>query len=123
MRAGCPAHALDSIPPALRARSPPMGCTAPPASVIARCAGVAKPTVYAHGGSKEAVFLACVEAEVERMLSDLSEADLQTRSFPARARLTALAEAIIDHGRAHPAARTAASCNRPPYRLGGRIRR
>lgn len=71
---------------------------------IARCAGVAKPTVYAHGGSKEAIFLACVEAEVERLLSAISQADLQTRSSPARARLAALAAAVIDHGRAHPAA-------------------
>ena len=71
---------------------------------IARCAGVAKPTVYAHGGSKEAVFLACVEAEVEHMLGEISQADLQTRSFPARARITALAEAIIEHGRVNPAA-------------------
>jgi AcrR family transcriptional regulator len=71
---------------------------------IARCAGVAKPTVYAHGGSKEAVFLACVEAEVERLLSEISRADLQTRSLHARARVTALGEAILDHGRLHPAA-------------------
>jgi AcrR family transcriptional regulator len=71
---------------------------------IARCAGVAKPTVYAHGGSKDAVFLACVEAEVERLSSALSQADLETRQLPARARLAALAEAIIDHGRHHPAA-------------------
>jgi AcrR family transcriptional regulator len=70
---------------------------------VARCAGVAKPTVYAHGGSKEGVFLACVEAEVERLLSELADADLQTRSLPARARIAALAEAILEHGRRHPA--------------------
>ena len=72
--------------------------------MIARCDGVAKPTVYAHGGSKQAVFLQCVEAEVERLLSQLSDADLKTRSSPSRARIAALAEAIIEHGRAHPAA-------------------
>jgi AcrR family transcriptional regulator len=84
---------------------------------IARCAGVAKPTVYAHGGSKEAIFLACVEAEVERLLSELARADLETRSadletrsadletrlLPTRARLSALAGAILEHARAHPA--------------------
>lgn len=70
---------------------------------VARCAGVAKPTVYAHGGSKERVFLACVEAEVERLLNELADADLQTRSSPARARIAAMAEAVLDHGRRHPA--------------------
>jgi AcrR family transcriptional regulator len=65
---------------------------------------VAKPTVYAHGGSKDAVLLACVEAEVERLLSQLADADLRTRLLPARARLAALAGAIIEHGSAQPAA-------------------
>lgn len=69
---------------------------------VARRAGVAKPTIYAHGGSKEGVFLACVEAEVERLLSLLSEADLATRSLPARSRLAALALAVIGHAVSHP---------------------
>lgn len=69
---------------------------------IARCAGVAKPTLYVHGGSKESVFLACVEAEVERLLGDISQADLRTRSLHARARIAALAQAIIEHARVHP---------------------
>jgi AcrR family transcriptional regulator len=73
-------------------------------AAIARSAGVAKPTVYAHGGSKDAVFLACVEAEVERLSSELADADLQARSLPARARIAALAEAVIEQGRTHPAA-------------------
>jgi AcrR family transcriptional regulator len=71
---------------------------------IARCAGVAKPTVYAHGGSKEAIFLACVEAEVERLLSELARADLESRALPARGRISALARAILDHARAYPSA-------------------
>lgn len=71
---------------------------------IARCAGVAKPTVYARGGSKEAVFLACIEAEVERLISALAQADATTRLLPARARLTALAGTILAHARDHPAA-------------------
>jgi AcrR family transcriptional regulator len=82
----------------------PDGLHGATSSAIAKCAGVAKPTVYAHGGSKEAVFLACVEAEVERLSSDLSRADLDTRHAPARARIAALAEAIINHGRHRPAA-------------------
>ena len=72
-------------------------------AAIARHAGVAKPTMYARGGSKASVFLGCVEAEVERLLNLLSDADLESRSLPARARLTALAEAVIAHGRVHPA--------------------
>lgn len=82
----------------------PSGLHGATSEAIARSAGVAKPTVYAHAGSKEAIFLACVEAEVERLLSEISQADLETRSLSARARVAALAEAIIEHGRTHPAA-------------------
>jgi AcrR family transcriptional regulator len=82
----------------------PDGLHGATSAAIARSAGVAKPTVYAHGGSKEAVFLACVEAEVERLLSEISAADLRTRSFPARARIAALAESVIEHGRERPEA-------------------
>lgn len=71
---------------------------------VARCAGVAKPTLYAHGGSKEGVFLACVEAEVERLLSRLAEADRATRALPLRSRLTALALAVIEHATRYPEA-------------------
>ena len=73
-------------------------------TAIARCAGVAKPTIYAHGTSKEAIFLACVETEVERLVSRLSAADVESRESPARARLSVLAGAIIAHGHEHPAA-------------------
>jgi AcrR family transcriptional regulator len=45
---------------------------------LARRVRLAKPTMYAHGGSKEAIFSACVDAEVERLLSDLAAADLRT---------------------------------------------
>src|SRR5947209_14196262 len=69
---------------------------------IARRARVAKPTIYAHGGSKAELFLACVEAEVERLLSRLSEADLETRTLPPRQRLAALARAVIMHAREQP---------------------
>jgi len=82
----------------------PDGLHGATSEAVARSAGVAKPTVYAHGGSKEQVFLACLEAEVERLLSRLSEADLTTRSSPPGRRIAALAEAIMEHGRVHPAA-------------------
>jgi AcrR family transcriptional regulator len=65
---------------------------------------VAKPTVYAHGASKDGVFLACVEAEVERLLSGLAAAEQATQAVPARARIAALAEAILAHARETPAA-------------------
>jgi len=91
-------------PAALTRAFAPDGLHGATSAAIARSAGVAKPTVYAYGGTKEGVFLACIEAEVERLLSDLSAADLQTRAAPARARIAALAEAVIDHGRTHPAA-------------------
>lgn len=82
----------------------PDGLHGTTSAAVARSAGVAKPTVYAHASSKEGVFRACVEAEVERLLSRLSDAELDTRSAPARVRIEALAEAVIAHGRATPAA-------------------
>lgn len=91
-------------PAALTRAFAPDGLHGTTSDAIARSARVAKPTIYAHGGSKETIFLASVEAEVERLLSDLSDADLETRSLPARARIAALAETIIAHGRTQPAA-------------------
>ena len=91
-------------PAALTRAFAPDGLHGATSAALARSAGVAKPTVYAHGGSKEAMFLACVEAEVERLLSQLADADLATRSLPARARIAALAAAVIAHGREQPAA-------------------
>ncbi|HET9073865.1 MAG TPA: helix-turn-helix domain-containing protein [Solirubrobacteraceae bacterium] len=87
---------------AIAAAFAPDGLHGVSSAEVARRAGVAKPTVYARGGSKEGVFLACVEAEVERLLSLLSRADLDTRALPARLRLTAIALAVIDHVLAHP---------------------
>jgi hypothetical protein len=49
------------------------------------------------------VFLACVEAEVERLLGYISKADLESRASPPHAKLAGLARAIVEHGRAHPA--------------------
>lgn len=82
----------------------PDGIHGTTSAAIASSAGMAKPTIYAHGGTKDGMFLACIEAEVERLLTELSAADLKTRASPPRARIAALAQAVIDHGRTHPAA-------------------
>jgi len=89
-------------PAAITGAFAPDGLHGTTSECLARQAGVAKPTLYVHGRSKEAMFLACVDAETERLLSRLSESDLRTRTLPPRARVAALAQAIIDHGRAHP---------------------
>ncbi|MCW3041705.1 MAG: TetR family transcriptional regulator, partial [Solirubrobacterales bacterium] len=89
-------------PKAVAAAFAPDGLHGVSASEVAARAGVAKPTLYAHGRSKEAVFLACVEAEVERLLDRLSAADLSTREQGVAARASAIVLALIDHARAHP---------------------
>lgn len=89
-------------PKAVAAAFAPDGLHGVSAAEVAERAGVAKPTLYAHGRSKDAVFLACVEAEVERLVNRLYAADAQTREQPLAARTTALALALIDHSRAHP---------------------
>lgn len=72
------------------------------AAEVAARAGVAKPTLYAHGSSKDAVFLACVEAEVERLLDRLYEAEQRTRDLTPARRAGALALAILQHAAAAP---------------------
>ncbi len=73
------------------------------AADVARSAGVAKPTLYAHGQSKDLLFLACVQAEVERLVAELSEAELATREMHAPERVSALIRAVLAHADAHPA--------------------
>ena len=73
------------------------------AADVARRAGIAKPTLYAHGRSKDAVFLACVEAEAERLLARLYDADVGTREMGVAARAAALARAVLAHAAEHPA--------------------
>jgi AcrR family transcriptional regulator len=46
-----------------------------PAAALARAAGVAKPTLYAHYGSREALVRACVDHEAERLLDRVYDAD------------------------------------------------
>ena len=56
---------------------------------VAAMAGVAKPTLYARGGSKEALFALAVDAEVERLLERLDGA----------ARPSDVARALDEHPR------------------------
>ncbi len=72
------------------------------ASELARAVGVAKPTLYAHGVSKEALFLRAVEAEVERVVDRLHRAERSTAGMSARDRATAAAHALLDHAAARP---------------------
>jgi AcrR family transcriptional regulator len=89
---------------AVAAAFAPDGLHGVSAADVARHSSIAKATLYARGGSKEAIFLACVEAEVERLLDALSEADLRTRTLSSRQRVAAQALSVIQHGRDHPAA-------------------
>ena len=69
---------------------------------LADAAGVAKPTLYAHGHTKQTLYLLAVEAEVERLLERLQRADRLTRGRSARDRATATAYAILNHAAARP---------------------
>jgi AcrR family transcriptional regulator len=89
---------------AIAAAFAPDGLHGVRADEVARRAGVAKPTLYAHGRSKEAVFLACVEAEAERLLARLYDADVGTRELGVASRAAALTRAVIEHAAAHPEA-------------------
>jgi AcrR family transcriptional regulator len=89
---------------AIAAAFAPDGLHGSRAEEIARQAGIAKPTLYAHGRSKDAVFLACVESAVERLLERLYEAESRTSGLTGRHRVGALALAVIEHGREDPAA-------------------
>jgi AcrR family transcriptional regulator len=70
---------------------------------LARALGVAKPTLYVHGTSKDALFLRAVEAEVERVLGRLHAAEAATAGHSARDRTTAAALALLEHAARRPA--------------------
>lgn len=71
-------------------------------NALAAAVGVAKPTLYAHGESKDALFLRAVQAEVERVLDRLHQAEVATAGRTARDRTTAAALALLDHAAARP---------------------
>lgn len=70
---------------------------------IARAVGVAKPTLYRNHPSKDALFLAAVEAEVERLLERLYETWSDALSLPLADAIAALARALLDYGDEQPA--------------------
>jgi AcrR family transcriptional regulator len=73
------------------------------AGALARAIGVAKPTLYVHGTSKDTLFLRSVEAEVERVADRLHAAERASAGRCARDRATAAAQALLDHAAARPA--------------------
>jgi AcrR family transcriptional regulator len=72
------------------------------AEQLAELAGVAKPTLYAHGHTKESLYLLAVDTEVERLLERLYRAERLTSGRTARDRATGAAHAILNHGAARP---------------------
>lgn len=71
---------------------------------VARVAGVAKPTLYRDHPSKEALFAACVAAEVERLLERVYVAFARALAEPLAGLVAAAAGALLQHAQEHPAA-------------------
>lgn len=69
---------------AVAAAFAPDGLHGATAADVARHSSIAKATLYARGRFKEAIFLGCVEAEVERLMDPRSEADVRTRTLRSR---------------------------------------
>jgi AcrR family transcriptional regulator len=80
----------------------PDGLHGTSSAALAAATGIAKPTLYVHGTSKESLFLRAVEAEVERVLNRLHAAQAATAGHPARRRAAAAAHALLDHAAARP---------------------
>jgi len=93
---------------------------------VARCAGLAKPTLYQRGGDKEELFAVAVEAEVERLVGRVDAArhdrlagvadalDRYVRERPDGARL------LLSTAR-HETSRVAARVERSLARVGAAI--
>lgn len=73
------------------------------AAELASRAGVAKPTLYARMRSKEEVFLACVESEVERLLARLHGAEAASAGLSLEHRMIALARSLAAYAQDTPA--------------------
>lgn len=69
---------------------------------LARAGRVAKPTLYRLHPSKDALFLACVEAEVEHLLERLYAAWAKALDATSRDALAALARALLAHADERP---------------------
>ena len=69
---------------------------------LARAAGVAKPTLYRAHATKDALFLACVEAEVEQLLERLYAAWAKALDASLDTALAALARALLAHADERP---------------------
>ncbi|WP_218147985.1 TetR/AcrR family transcriptional regulator [Lentzea xinjiangensis] len=68
---------------------------------VARKAGIAAPSIYAHFADQPSIMLAVVRQEMDRLAAALREAD--ERAGPdARARLFAVCHAYLDLAREHP---------------------
>ena len=78
------------------------GVAAVSSDQLATAAGVSKPTLYAHGHTKQTLYLLAVETEVERLLERLHRADRLTRGRSARDRAKGTAQAILGHAAARP---------------------
>lgn len=81
----------------------PDGLHGVPATELAAALGVAKPTLYAHGTSKDSLFLTAVESEVERVADRIQAADSATTGRSAHDRAQAFALALLDYAAARPA--------------------
>ncbi|MFD9699050.1 TetR/AcrR family transcriptional regulator [Lentzea sp. NPDC059081] len=68
---------------------------------VARKAGIAAPSIYAHFADQPSIMLAVVRREMDGLAAALREADENAGTDP-RARLLAVCDAYLDFARAHP---------------------
>jgi AcrR family transcriptional regulator len=108
----------------------PDGLHGTPAATLAAATGLAKPTLYVHGVSKETLFLRAVEAEVERVLDRLHAADGATaivRALLDHAAARPLGARLLNHTARHASSKVApavqAAVNRIPDHIEGVLRR